>query len=75
MLQEYSDISAALKQENPHFAKIFEKHEELHKDIEKVENGGLDHIDPVEIERMKKKKLKLKDEAYALIMEYKTKNT
>ncbi|HFU76447.1 MAG TPA: DUF465 domain-containing protein, partial [Arcobacter sp.] len=29
------------------------------------------HIDPIEIEKMKKQKLKLKDEAYAMIMDYK----
>ena len=74
MLNEYADISAVLKQENPHFAKIFEKHEELHKEIEKAETGDLDHINPVEIEKLKKKKLLLKDEAYALIMEYKKNN-
>lgn len=74
MLQEYSDIVAKLNQENPHFAKIFEKHEELHKEIEKAEAGDTDQFDPILIEKQKKKKLKLKDEAYALIMEYKNKN-
>ena len=73
MLHEYRDIISKLKQENAHFAKIFEKHNELDDKIAEVENGK-EHISDIELESMKKEKLKLKDEAYALILEYKKAN-
>jgi uncharacterized protein YdcH (DUF465 family) len=71
MFHEYRDIVTELKKENAHFKKIFEQHNELHDKLEKAEQGGVDHIDPIEIERMKKEKLSLKDQAYAMIIEYK----
>ena len=74
MFHEYRDIVTELKQTDAHFKKIFDAHNELHDKLEKVEAGGVDHIDPMEIERMKKEKLRLKDQAYAMIVEYKNKN-
>ena len=73
MLHEYREEISKLKQENAHFAKIFEKHNELDGKITESEEGRL-HIDHFELETMKKEKLKLKDEAYAMIMEYKKQN-
>jgi len=73
MLHEYRDIISKLKQENAHFAKIFEKHNELDDKIAEVE-AGREHMDDLELEKLKKEKLKLKDEAYAMIMEYKKKH-
>ena len=70
MLHEYRDIISKLKQENAHFAKIFEKHNELDKLITEVEEGR-EHMDDFELEKLKKEKLKLKDEAYAMIIKYK----
>ncbi len=70
MLHEYRDIISKLKQENAHFAKIFEKHNELDDKIAEIE-AGREHASDIELETMKKEKLKLKDEAYALILEYK----
>jgi uncharacterized protein YdcH (DUF465 family) len=70
MLHEYRDEITALKQENAHFAKIFEKHNELDDKIADVE-AGREHMDQMELETLKKEKLKLKDEAYAMILEYK----
>ena len=67
MFHEYRDIVSKLKVENAHFAKIFEKHNELD---DKIEKDGV-HIEQIELEKMKKEKLKLKDEAYNMIMEYK----
>ena len=75
MFHEYRDFVTELKTTNAHFKKVFDEHNELHDQIEKAEEGGVDHIDPMEIERMKKKKLKLKDEAYAMIMEHKKANS
>jgi len=73
MFHEYRDEVTELKTTNAHFKKIFNAHNDLHDKLDKAEAGGVDHIDPVEIERMKKEKLKLKDEAYAMIMDHKKK--
>lgn len=70
MLHEYRDIISKLKVENAHFAKIFEKHNELDDLIREVEEGR-EHMDDLELEKLKKEKLRLKDEAYAMILEYK----
>ena len=73
MFHEYREIVTALKTKDAHFKKIFEAHNDLHDQLDKAEEGGVDHIDHMEIERMKKEKLKLKDEAYAMIMDEKNK--
>ena len=70
MLHEYRDIISKIKVENAHFAKIFEKHNELDQKITDVEEGR-EHLQQLELEALKKEKLRLKDEAYAMIMNYK----
>jgi uncharacterized protein YdcH (DUF465 family) len=70
MLREYKEIISELKVENPHFAKIFEKHNDLDQQITDVEEGR-EHMEKLALETMKKEKLRLKDEAYTLIVEYK----
>ena len=70
MLHEYRDIISKLKVENAHFAKIFERHNELDKIITEAEEGR-QPMDDLELETLKKEKLALKDEAYAMIIEYK----
>lgn len=70
MLHEYREVISKLKVENAHFAKIFEKHNELDQKITDADEGRL-HISDLELETMKKEKLRLKDEAYALIVAYK----
>ena len=67
MFHEYRDIVSKLKVDNAHFAKIFEKHNELDNNIEQE---GV-HMDAIELEKLKKEKLHLKDEAYNMIMAYK----
>ncbi len=73
MLHEYRDIVSKLKTENAHFAKVFERHNELDKLIAEVEEGR-EHMSDFELDKLKKEKLLLKDEAYAAILEYKKKN-
>jgi hypothetical protein len=70
MLHEYREEIHELKQENAHFAKIFEEHNELDDQITKAENGETPMTD-TELETLKKKKLLLKDEAYKMIMDFK----
>ena len=74
MLHEYRDEIHNLKQENAHFARIFEKHNELDKRIEDAEANRVILTD-VETETLKKEKLLLKDEAYKMIMDYKKTNS
>jgi len=70
MLHEYREVISKLKVENAHFAKIFEKHNELDQKIADADEGRA-HISDAELETLKKEKLRLKDEAYALIVAYK----
>jgi len=69
MFHEDRDIVSKLKQENAHFARLFEKHNTLH---DKIEAKG-EHIADMEMENMKKEKLKLKDELAAIIHDEKNK--
>ena len=73
MLHEYRDIISKLKVENAHFAKIFERHNELDKVVTEVEEGRR-HMGDFELEKLKKEKLMLKDEAYLMIIKYKKEN-
>jgi uncharacterized protein YdcH (DUF465 family) len=70
MLHEYRDIISDIKVSNAHFAKIFEKHNDLDQQITDIEEGR-EHMEQLALETLKKEKLKLKDEAYAMIMAYK----
>ncbi len=70
MLHEYRDIISKLKQEDAHFAKMFEKHNELDEKIDAVENKK-DFLTDIELEKLKKEKLLLKDKIYAKVLEYK----
>jgi len=69
MLAEYRDEISTLKQSNAHFAKIFEKHNELDQKAKDADEGRL-HLSDMEIETIKKEKLLLKDEALKMILEY-----
>ena len=73
MLHEHRDIITHMKQNdaaNAHFLKIFDKHNTLDNQITKAENGEI-HLSDSDLEVLKKEKLLLKDEAYALIMQHK----
>ncbi|MCK9257901.1 MAG: DUF465 domain-containing protein [Sulfurospirillaceae bacterium] len=73
MLSEYKDLIPKIKAENVRFAAIFEKHAQLDEAIESAESRK-EHLDRVQIDSMKKEKLKLKDEAYEIILTYKKEN-
>ncbi len=66
MFPEYRDLIAKLKQEDAHFARLFDEHNELDDKITGLVNnpvtGGLD-----EIEELKKQKLQLKDRLYEIL--------
>ena len=69
MFHEYRDEIHTLKMNNAHFEKIFDEHNELDDRIQKIENGE-ELMSDMELEVLKKQKLRLKDEAYAMILEY-----
>jgi len=70
MLAEYRDEITELKQNNRHFARIFEKHNKLDQDVKDAEHGRVGMSD-MSIETMKKEKLLLKDEMLKIILESK----
>lgn len=66
MFPEYSELMVTLKQNDPHFAKMLEAHDELDRHITRLE------LDPVhaindDLETLKRQKLKYKDRLYALL--------
>ena len=58
---------------NPHIAKQIERHTELNKIIDEVE-AGREHMEEIELEKLKKEKLHIKDEVYQAVIEYKKAN-
>jgi uncharacterized protein YdcH (DUF465 family) len=74
MLSEYRDEIHELKMQNAHFAKIFEKHNELDQKAKDADEGRL-HLSDFEIETIKKEKLLLKDEALKMILDYRKSKT
>ena len=69
MLAEYRTEISELKQSNAHFTNIFEKHNKLDDKVKDAEHGRVGMSD-IEIEKMKKEKLMLKDEMLQMIVEY-----
>lgn len=69
MFHEYRMEITNLKQTNAHFEKIFNEHNDLDQKIKNAEQG-VEFLSSQEIDILKKKKLKLKDEAYSIIIEY-----
>jgi hypothetical protein len=66
MFPEYRDLITTLKTSDAHFVRLFDKHNELDQKIKNMES----HIEvgtPDEIEVVKKEKLRLKDELYAIL--------
>lgn len=66
MFPEYRDLISKLKQEDAHFARLFDEHNKLDDKITGLVNNpvtsGLD-----EIEELKKQKLQLKDQLYVIL--------
>ena len=66
MFPEYRELITRLKTEDTHFARLFDKHNLLDQQIKNMEERILPATHE-EIETLKKEKLKLKDELYALL--------
>ena len=66
MFPEYRDLITQLKNNDAHFTRLFDEHNALDQKIKNIES----HIElgtEDEIEELKKQKLHLKDELYAIL--------
>ena len=66
MFPEYRELISKLKTSDRHFATLFEKHNELDAKIKRMDEG-IDPTTPEGIEELKKQKLHLKDQLYAVL--------
>lgn len=64
MFQEYRSLISKLKEDDAHFLKLFNKHNQLDKEILELEKG---YMSSQPIIQLKKEKLKIKDELYAYL--------
>jgi uncharacterized protein len=66
MFPEFRDLISRLKTEDAHFARLFNKHNELDQQILNMESG-ITVVDKATINTLKKEKLKVKDTLYVLL--------
>ncbi|MDO5769084.1 MAG: DUF465 domain-containing protein [Psychrobacter sp.] len=72
MFHEDRELISELKQSDAHFAKLFNEHNELDNEIDKLEKDVVKHASrEEEIEIKKRQKLKLKDEIYRILESHK----
>lgn len=66
MFPEYRDLITKLKTSDHHFARLFDKHNDLDQKIKNME-AHIEPGSPEEIETLKKEKLHLKDQLYTIL--------
>ena len=66
MFPEFRDLISKLKTEDAHFSSLFDKNNELDQKIKNFESG-IEIATSSEIEVLKKEKLAIKDELYAIL--------
>jgi uncharacterized protein YdcH (DUF465 family) len=71
MFPEFRDLITRLKTEDLHFTRLFDKHNALDQQIIRMESR-IEAATHDEIEILKKQKLALKDELYALLLKKQT---
>ncbi|MGY4677829.1 YdcH family protein [Pasteurella sp. P03HT] len=69
MFPEFRDLISQLKIEDSHFGRLFDKHNELDQRIKNIELN-IELGTPNEVENLKKEKLRLKDEMYAILKKH-----
>ncbi|AKD38392.1 hypothetical protein I926_05340 [Pasteurella multocida subsp. multocida OH4807] len=69
MFPEFRDLISQLKIEDAHFSRLFDKHNELDQRIKNIELN-IELGTPTEVENLKKEKLRLKDEMYAILKKH-----
>ncbi len=68
MFPEYRDLITKLKQEDAHFARLFDEHNELDDKITGLINNDVTAVSAAdEIEDLKVKKLALKDQLFEIL--------
>ena len=68
MFPEFRDLISKLKQEDAHFARLFDEHNELDDKIAGLENDPVTSATAdAEVAVLKQKKLALKDELYGIL--------
>jgi uncharacterized protein YdcH (DUF465 family) len=67
MFPEYRDLITQLKHNDLHFTKLFERHNEIDQQIKNIETN-VEHASESAIETLKKEKLNLKDQLYAILV-------
>ncbi|MEG9498580.1 YdcH family protein [Mannheimia indoligenes] len=66
MFPEFRDLITELKQSDAHFSRLFDKHNELDQRIKNME-ANIEIATHEEVEMLKKEKLHLKDQLYAIL--------
>lgn len=63
---EHAERISELKTENAHFARLFDDYHEVNRAIHRAETN-IEPTDDLHMEEMRKKRLQLKDELYAML--------
>lgn len=72
MFHEERELITKLKGANARFTSLFDKHNELDEKIARMQKGNI--YNDAEVDTLKREKLRLKDEIYAFLSEYKKEN-
>jgi hypothetical protein len=67
MFPEYRDLITQLKHKDLHFTNLFDRHNEIDQKIKNIE-ANVEQATDAEIETLKKEKLSLKDQLYAILV-------
>lgn len=67
MFPEYRDLITQLKHKDLHFTNLFDRHNEIDQKIQNIE-ANAEQATAAEIETLKKEKLILKDQLYAILL-------
>lgn len=71
MFPEHRELIAQLRQSDPHFKKLFDKHNDLDHQIKNIEGGNATGSKD-DLSNLKKQKLGLKDDIYVEIKKHRT---
>lgn len=67
MFPEYRDLIAKLLKTDNYFATLFNRHSRLDTEITKITNSTISTFNAHELSALKREKLELKDQIYALL--------
>jgi len=63
---EYKDKIHQMKMGNAHFSKLFDEYHEVNREVHRIE-AGVENTSDDYLEEAKKKRLKLKDDLFAML--------